>query len=59
MASITVAASNAKLIFRGVTSNGNLRARVEKLAREVEGVAEIDNQIASVPSVSVRFGGAV
>jgi cytidylate kinase len=56
MASITVAASNAKLIFSGVTSTGNLPARLEKLAREVEGVAAIEDRIQSVPPVSVRFG---
>jgi osmotically-inducible protein OsmY len=56
MASITVAAGNGKLIFGGVTSNGNLRAQIERLARHIEGVVEIDNRIVSVPSVSVRFG---
>jgi cytidylate kinase len=56
MASITIAAANGKLILGGVTNNGNLPARLEKLASQIEGVAAVDNRIEGVPRVSVHFG---
>ena len=50
MAAITLSAANGKIILEGTTSNGALPARAAKLAREIEGVNDIDNRIVSVPS---------
>ena len=50
MAAITVSAANGNIILEGRTSNGALPARAAKLAREVEGVNDVDNRIVSVPS---------
>jgi cytidylate kinase len=50
MAVITLSAANGKIILEGTTSNGALPARAAKLAREIEGVNDIDNRIVSVPS---------
>ncbi len=50
MAAITLLAANGKIILEGTTSNGALPARVAKLAREIEGVNDIDNRIITVPS---------
>jgi hypothetical protein len=37
--------ANGKIVFDGVTSDGSLPARVEKLARGIEGVQDVDNSI--------------
>jgi hypothetical protein len=50
MATITLSAVNGKIILQGMTSNGALPARAAKLAREIEGVNDIDNRIVSVPA---------
>ena len=50
MAAITLSAVNGKIILQGTTSNGALPARAAKLAREIEGVNDIDNRIVSVPA---------
>jgi len=50
MATITVAAIDSKIVLGGVTSDGSLPGRVEKLAGTVDGVQSIDNRIASVPN---------
>jgi cytidylate kinase len=50
MAAITLSAANGKIILEGATSNGALPAKAAKLAREIEGVNDIDNRIVSVPS---------
>jgi osmotically-inducible protein OsmY len=54
MAAITLSAANGKIIVEGTTSNGALPARAAKLARQIEGVADIDNRIVCVPN-SGRF----
>ena len=50
MASISVSAAHGKVVLAGITSNGNLRARAEKLARGIDGVREIESRITSMPS---------
>jgi cytidylate kinase len=50
MATITVSAKAGRIALAGATSNGGLGARLEKLARTVEGVIDIDNRISSVPN---------
>ena len=50
MAAIRVVAVNRKIVLEGVTSAGGLGAKAEKLAREIEGVNDIENCIISVPS---------
>ena len=50
MAAITLSADNGKISLEGTTSDGTLPARAAKLAREIEGVNDIDNRIVSVPS---------
>jgi cytidylate kinase len=50
MATITMSAGGGKIILAGTTSNGGLAPRLEKLARTVEGVIDIDNRINSVPN---------
>ena len=50
MAAITLSADNGKIIVEGTTSNGMLPARAATLAREIEGVDDIDNRIVSVPN---------
>ena len=50
MAAITLSVANGKIILAGTTRNGALPARAAKLAREIEGVNDIDNRIVSVPS---------
>ena len=50
MAAITLSADNGKIILEGTTNNDALPARAAKLAREIEGVNDIDNRIVSVPS---------
>ena len=50
MAAITLSAANGKIILEGTTSNGGLPARAAKLAREIEGVNDVDNRIVSVPN---------
>ncbi len=50
MATITVSATNGRIILDGTTINGSLPTRVEKLASGIEGVHDIDNRIVSVPS---------
>jgi cytidylate kinase len=54
IATITVTAAGGKIILGGVTSDGSLPAKVEKLARGVKGVQAVANSIESVPPVSVR-----
>ena len=50
MAAITLSAANGKIILEGTTSNGGLPARAAKLAREIEGVNDVDNRIVSGPN---------
>ena len=50
MAAITLSADNGKISLEGTTSDGTLPARAAKLAREIEGVNDIDNRIVRVPS---------
>jgi hypothetical protein len=50
MAAIRVVAVNGKIVLDGVTSAGGLGTKAEKLAREIEGVNDIENCIISVPS---------
>ena len=50
MAAITLSADNGKIILEGTTSNGTLPARAAMLAREIEGVDDIDNRIVRVPN---------
>ena len=50
IAAITVSVANGKVILEGATSTGGLPARAAELAREIEGVGDIDNRIVSVPS---------
>ena len=50
MAAITLSADNGKIILEGTTSDGALPARTAKLAREIDGVNDIDNRIVSVPN---------
>jgi cytidylate kinase len=50
MATITVSTANGTIVLDGRTSNGGLRARAENLAREIEGVRDIDNRIISAPN---------
>ena len=50
MDAVAVSAANGKIILEGTTSNGALPARAARLAREVEGVNDIDNRIVSVPN---------
>ena len=50
MAAISLSAADGKIILEGTTSDGALRTRVDKLAREIDGVHDIDNGIVSVPS---------
>jgi osmotically-inducible protein OsmY len=50
MAAIRVVAVNGKIFLDGVTSAGGFGAKAEKLAREIEGVSDIENCIISVPS---------
>jgi cytidylate kinase len=50
MATITVSTANGRIILDGRTSNGGLRVRAESLAREVEGVHDVDNRIISAPN---------
>ena len=47
MAAITLSADNGKIILEGTTSNGTLPEGAT-LAREIEGVDDIDNRIVSV-----------
>jgi hypothetical protein len=47
---ISVSVADGKVILAGTFSSGNLRDRAEKVAREIDGVREIDNRIISVPS---------
>ena len=54
MATITLSAANGKITLDGRTNNGALPARAAKLAREIEGVNDVDNRIVRVPSVG-RF----
>jgi hypothetical protein len=48
MAAITLSADNGKIILEGTTSNCTLPAKGATLAREIEGVDDIDNRIVSV-----------
>ena len=41
---------NGKIILEGTTSNGALPARAAKLAREIEGVNDVESRIVSVPN---------
>jgi cytidylate kinase len=50
MAAIKVVAVNGKVVLDGVTSTGGLGARAVELAREIEGVNDVENCIISVPS---------
>jgi len=50
MATISVSAANGKITIAGATTDGALRARASKLARDIDGVQDIDNRIISVPS---------
>jgi Cytidylate kinase-like family/BON domain len=50
MATITVLAANGRIILDGRTSDGSLPARVEKQARGIDGVHDVDNRIACVPN---------
>jgi cytidylate kinase len=50
MATITLLAANGKIILEGMTSNGGLPGRAARLAREIEGVNDVDNRIVRVPS---------
>jgi len=50
MTTITLSANDGRIILEGTTSSGSLAARAEKLARDIEGVREVDNRIVSVSS---------
>jgi cytidylate kinase len=50
MATISLSTADGKIILEGVTSNIALPSRAAELTRAIEGVNEIDNRIASVPS---------
>lgn len=55
MASLSVSAAQGRVVLDGMTSTGGLPARVEKLAREVTGVREVESRIDSVPSHGHEF----
>jgi cytidylate kinase len=55
MATITVAAVDGEVVIGGLTSTGSLPARVERVARAVEGVKSVNNCIKSVPAIG-QFG---
>jgi tripartite-type tricarboxylate transporter receptor subunit TctC/cytidylate kinase len=50
MATVAVSAAHGKVVLDGITSNGNLPARVAKLARGIDGVREIESRIDRMPS---------
>ena len=50
MATITVSATNGRIVLEGGTSNGSLPRTAETLARGIDGVHDIDNRINSVPN---------
>ena len=50
MATISLSAADGKIIVEGTTSDGALRTKIDKLARDIDGVRDIDNRIVSVPS---------
>jgi osmotically-inducible protein OsmY len=52
---ISVSVADGKVTLAGTCSNGTVRAKAEKAAREVAGVVEINNRIISVPSHGRRF----
>jgi cytidylate kinase len=53
---ISVSAANGRVTLGGLTSNGGLRARAEKLTQTIAGVRHIDNRIVSIPSRGRAFG---
>lgn len=54
-AGVTVSAVNGRITLTSASSSGRLGAVAEEIAREVDGVNEIDNQIISVPARHVGF----
>ena len=47
---VSVAVANGKITLEGITTNGGLSRRAEAIARDIAGIAMIDNRIRSVPS---------
>jgi len=47
---VSVSADNGRVTLVGMSSNGKLRARAEKVVARIAGVCAIDNRIISVPS---------
>jgi cytidylate kinase len=54
IATIKVTVAAGRIILGGVTSDGSLPGRVEKMARGVEGVQDVANSIEGVPPMAVR-----
>ena len=52
---ISVSVADGKVTLAGTCSNGAVRAKAEKAAREIAGVVEVDNRIISVPSRGTGF----
>jgi len=52
---ISVSVADGKVTLAGTCSNGAVRAKAEKAARGIAGVAEINNRIISVPSRGSGF----
>jgi cytidylate kinase len=53
---ISVSATNGRVTLAGMTSNGGLRARAEKLTLAIAGVSHIENRIVSIPNRGGTFG---
>ena len=45
---VTATVTNGRVILVGTVPTNELKSRIEKLARAVKGVKEVDNQIAAV-----------
>jgi tripartite-type tricarboxylate transporter receptor subunit TctC/cytidylate kinase len=50
MASVSVSAAQGRIVLDGMTSKGGLPARLVRLAREIDGVREVESRIESFPS---------
>jgi hypothetical protein len=51
---VRVSATDGRVTLSATSSNGNLRARAERVAARIAGVREIDNRIVSVPTRGLR-----
>jgi osmotically-inducible protein OsmY len=52
---VSVSVADGKVTLAGTTSNGSVRKRAEKIARDFAGAFRIDNRIVSVPSRGGAF----